>query len=123
MCELRVELDASARSCPLCGTPVINPRCPVDENATPPFPLVRREVEPVDRRSVGWLLTGMLASAAVCCGLINGLAFFPVCPGRCMCRRSPDPVGVAALPLLVQRLSGYRCICWPIWRPPLVFWF
>ena len=75
-----VELDASARSCPLCGTPVINPRCPVDENATPPFPLVRREVEPVDRRSVGWLLTGMLASAAVCCGLINGLAFFPSVP-------------------------------------------
>ena len=34
-----VELDVSAHACPLCGTPVVNPRCPVDETAQPPFPL------------------------------------------------------------------------------------
>lgn len=100
-----VELDAGAHSCPLCGTPVINPRCPVDENATPPFPLVRREVEPVDRRSVGWLLTVMLASAAVCCGLINGLAFFPSVPWALYVAGAALTLWVwAALPLLVQRL-------------------
>lgn len=75
-----VELDAAARACPLCGTPVINPRCPVDETAEPAFHLARREVEPVDRRSLGLLLTGMLASAAVCCCLINWLVFFPAVP-------------------------------------------
>ena len=37
-----VELDVSAHACPLCGTPVVNPRCPVDETAQPLFPLVRQ---------------------------------------------------------------------------------
>lgn len=100
-----VELDAGAHSCPLCGTPVINPRCPVDETAPPPFPLVRREVEPVDRHSIGLLLTGVLASIALCCGLINWLAFFPTVPWSLYVAGAALLLWVwAALPFLVSRL-------------------
>lgn len=98
-----VELDASAHACPLCGTPVVNPRCPVDETAQPPFPLARREVEPVDRRSLGLLLTGMLASVAVCCCAINWLAFFPAVPWSLYVAGAAAVLWVwAALPLLAR---------------------
>lgn len=101
-----VELDAAARACPLCGTPVINPRCPVDETAEPAFPLARREVEPVDRRSLGLLLTGMLASAAVCCCLINWLVFFPAVPWSVYVAGAAAVLWVwAALPLLARGRS------------------
>lgn len=98
-----VELDVSAHACPLCGTPVVNPRCPVDETAQPPFPLARREVEPVDRRSLGLLLTGMLASVAVCCCAINWLAFFPAVPWSLYVAGAAAVLWVwAALPLLAR---------------------
>lgn len=100
-----VELDAGAHSCPLCGTPVVNPRCPVDETAPPPFPMARREVEPVDRHSIGLLLTGVLASIAVCCGLINWLVFFTGVPWSLYVAGAALLLWVwAALPFLVSRL-------------------
>ena len=36
-----VELDQTAQVCPLCHTPVINPKQPVDRISPPPFPLER----------------------------------------------------------------------------------
>lgn len=33
-----VELDSTASFCPLCRTPVVNPRQPVDTGSSPPFP-------------------------------------------------------------------------------------
>ena len=66
-----VELDPSAGICPLCHTPVVNPGRPVDEEAPPPFPTRRAEVQPVNKWEVALLLSAMLASVAVCCGLLN----------------------------------------------------
>ena len=66
-----VELDPSAGICPLCHTPVVNPGRPADEEAPPPFPTRRAEVQPVNKWEVALLLSAMLASVAVCCGLLN----------------------------------------------------
>lgn len=66
-----VELDLTAKSCPLCQTPVLNPRQPVAEDLPPPFPSRRAEVEPVSKRELALLITAMLASVAVLCGLLN----------------------------------------------------
>ena len=51
-----VELDPSAGICPLCHTPVVNPGRPVDEEAPPPFPTRRAEVQPVNNWEVALLL-------------------------------------------------------------------
>ena len=75
-----VELDASARACPLCGTPVVNPRAPVQPDAPLPFPERRAEVAPVDRRGAGLTVTVMLAAAAACCAVLNRFFFFPEVP-------------------------------------------
>lgn len=66
-----VELDKTARFCPLCHTEVCNPRQPVDTESPSPFPLRRQEVEPVSRKELALLLSSMLLSVAVCCGLLN----------------------------------------------------
>lgn len=66
-----VELDGTARFCPLCHTPVLNPNQPVDAAAPTPFPEERGEVPPAARREAAILLSAMLASAAVCCGVLN----------------------------------------------------
>ena len=66
-----VELDATASFCPLCHTPVLNPGQPVDEHAPKPFPTQRGEVAPASKRELALLITAMLASVAVCCGVLN----------------------------------------------------
>jgi len=66
-----VELDATAACCPLCHTPVYNPAQPVDRDSPPPFPTQRGEVPPASRRELAVLISAMLGSVAVCCGLLN----------------------------------------------------
>ena len=66
-----VELDPTARACPLCHTPVVNPNQPVDASLQPPFPSRREEVQPVSKRELALLLSAMLGSVAVCCGVLN----------------------------------------------------
>lgn len=66
-----VELDPSARSCPLCGTPVSLPRQGDPALAAPVFPQIRQEVEPVVHKELAILLTAMFLSAGACCALIN----------------------------------------------------
>lgn len=66
-----VELHATARGCPLCHTPIYNPGQPVDEERLPPFPSRRAEVQPVSKRELALLISAMLASVAVLCGLLN----------------------------------------------------
>ena len=66
-----VELDPTARACPLCHTPVVNPNQPVDASLPPPFPSRREEVQPVSKRELALLLSAMLGSVAVCCGVLN----------------------------------------------------
>lgn len=66
-----VELDPTARACPLCRTPVVNPREAVDPSLPPPFPSRRSEVQPVSKKELALLLSVMLASVSLCCGLLN----------------------------------------------------
>lgn len=66
-----VELDSTAEFCPLCHTPVYNPRQPVDRAGPTPFPAERGEVALASRWEVAILLSAMLGSVAVCCGLLN----------------------------------------------------
>ena len=66
-----VELHPTCGICPLCHTPVVNPRQPVDTQADPPFPRQKGAVPPVNRRELALLLTVLLASVGVCCGILN----------------------------------------------------
>ena len=70
-----VELGPGARECPLCRTPVVNPVCPPDAAEPGFFPVRREEVAPVSRREAALLLSAMLLSVAICCGLLN-LVFY-----------------------------------------------
>ena len=52
-----VELDASATKCPLCDTPVYNPKAPEPATQPSPFPKEKGQVEVVKRKDLGVLLT------------------------------------------------------------------
>ena len=60
-----VELDATARACPLCHTPVQNPNQPVDAELPPPFPSRRKEVHPTSKKELPLLISALFASVAV----------------------------------------------------------
>ena len=71
-----VELDVSAKDCPLCGTPVINPReLEKLREAQPPFPTKKGQVEAVKRKDLGILLTVVMLATAAICAVLNGLVF------------------------------------------------
>lgn len=65
-----VEVNAGAAVCPLCQTPVWHPE-DAPESAAPYFPTKPAMVEPVVKRATAWLVTSMLVSVAVCCGVVN----------------------------------------------------
>ena len=62
-----VGLDPSAKTCPLCGTPAWHPEL----DAPPFFPANSAAVQPASRREAAILLTAMLVSVSLCCGLLN----------------------------------------------------
>ena len=62
-----VKLDPAAGACPLCGTPAWRP----DPAAPPYFPTKPAEVQPASRREGAILITAMLASVSLSCGLLN----------------------------------------------------
>jgi hypothetical protein len=66
-----VELDETAKLCSLCETPVQNPRNLVNQTAPKPFPTVRKEVSMTSKREVALLISVMLSSVAMCCGILN----------------------------------------------------
>ena len=71
-----VELDDSAKSCPLCSTPVLNPNeLEKVKEAQPPFPTSKAQVEPVRRKDLGILLSMVVLATAVICGILNKLVF------------------------------------------------
>ena len=70
-----VELDATAESCPLCNTPVVNPKAIKNDAAIPPFPKVMDQVEEIQRADFGWLVSMFCLATAVTCGLLNWLVF------------------------------------------------
>ena len=70
-----VELDKTCKVCPLCNTKVVNPKQPPDTTAPKPFPSLEGHAEQVPRRDITILMTVILATTAVVCGLLN-LFFF-----------------------------------------------
>lgn len=71
-----VELDASAKSCPLCRTPVLNPNeFEKLADAQMPFPAQKAQVEPVKRKDLGILLSMITLATAAMCGILNVLVF------------------------------------------------
>lgn len=70
-----VELDRTCKTCPLCHTPVQNPRQPVDTASPKPFPEIRGIELPVRRREYLILFTIILATTALVCRLINHFVF------------------------------------------------
>lgn len=76
-----VELDASAEECPLCNTPVWNPREMVNQSmrtfqeSQTPFPKEKSQVEAVKRKDIGLLLSMVVLASAITCGVLNALVF------------------------------------------------
>ncbi len=70
-----VELDASAKGCPLCNTPVINPNELVRRETATPFPEEKGQVEMVKRKDFGILLSTVVLATAITCGLLNVFVF------------------------------------------------
>ena len=70
-----VELDGSLQECPLCETPVINPKAVPFDKVASPFPKNVGMVEEVKRKDLAILVTVALCSIATTCGLLNALVF------------------------------------------------
>lgn len=70
-----VELDASARACPLCNTPVINPNELKKAGGELPFPEEKGTVETVKTKDFAILLSMVVLSASVTCALLNAFVF------------------------------------------------
>ncbi|HIT91207.1 MAG TPA: hypothetical protein IAC41_12435 [Candidatus Merdenecus merdavium] len=70
-----VELEKSLRKCPLCHTPVLNPNTPVDQTGMKPYPEQKGEVEMENKTVAAILLSVILSSTAIACGLLNLFIF------------------------------------------------
>ena len=70
-----VELEASLRECPLCHTPVVNPKEAGKTVPPSPYPTDRGQVEEVKRKDLGILLSVVPSATAVTCLLLNLLVF------------------------------------------------
>lgn len=70
-----VELEESLQACPLCHTPVINPKELQALNNSSPYPEEKGQVELVKRKDLGILLSVVLSATAISCGLLNLLVF------------------------------------------------
>ena len=70
-----VELEASLRECPLCHTPVMNPREAGSKLPPSPYPTDKGQVEVVKRKDLGILVTVVLTAAAATCLCLNPLVF------------------------------------------------
>ena len=70
-----VELEASLKECPLCHTPVMNPRELGKETPPSPYPVDKGQVEVVKRKDLGILITLVLSATSVTCLLLNLLVF------------------------------------------------
>lgn len=66
-----VELEKGTASCPLCGTPVLDPHSPEPGTVPDFFPTRPVQIPPVSKRVMALLLTSMLVSVSVCCALLN----------------------------------------------------
>lgn len=66
-----VQLDRTARRCPLCNTPVVNPKESIDTASPTPYPKEKGQVDQVKHTDLAILLFSVLGSTSAACGLIN----------------------------------------------------
>ncbi len=76
-----VELDDTAASCPLCATPVHDPKTPRDTVSSRPYPAASSTVELPGKGELALLLSVILCAVAAACALLN--IFLK--PGRLWC--------------------------------------
>ena len=108
-----VELDPSAKTCPLCRTPAWHPEL----DAPPYFPANSAAVQPASRREAAILLTAMLVSVSLCCGLFepvsaHGPSLVPV-----RHRGGGDAVGLVHPAYGAAAAAGLFSGSPPMWRP------
>lgn len=70
-----VELDSTCSKCPLCNTPVYNPRQPIDQLSPPPFPTRKGTEEPADRREFTVLMSIVFITISIVCFILNHFLF------------------------------------------------
>ena len=70
-----VELESSLKECPLCHTPVMNPRELNKELPPSPYPTDMGQVEVVKRKDLGILVSVVLTTTSATCLLLNLLVF------------------------------------------------
>ena len=105
-----VELDKSLQACPLCNTPVINPRELEQKMGKSSFPKEKGQVETVKRKDLGLLLSVVLIAAGVTCGILNlfvfaGSAWSLLIIGACLI------VWVLFIPIVIYtKLSAYSAL-------------
>lgn len=66
-----VELDPTANCCPLCETPVHDPKSPRDTLTPPPYPSHSSVVELPGKGELALLMTVLLCAVAAVCGVLN----------------------------------------------------
>lgn len=108
-----VELDASAKICPLCNTPVINPSF-LEQEASKErsFPQEKGQVEVVRRKDLGILVSSVVFATALTCGILNALVFRGVL-------WSPAVIGVCAI-IWVMLLPALFCTRLPVYAALLL---
>ena len=70
-----VELEPSLTECPLCNTPVINPKELYDKKKTSPYPREKGQVDLVKRKDLAILSGIVLIATSLSCLLLNLFVF------------------------------------------------
>lgn len=70
-----VELEASLTECPLCNTPVINPKELYRQKETSPYPRQKGQVDVVKKTDLSILICIVLGATSLSCLLLNIFAF------------------------------------------------
>lgn len=66
-----VELDATAKACPLCHTKIYNPQQPPATDIPTPYPTIKGSTESVKRTEFTILMSIILITTAIVCVLLN----------------------------------------------------
>lgn len=69
-----VELDKTAKKCPLCQTPVLDPKSLPDPEAIFPYPQEKGQVD-LPRKDIGVLVSSLVLATSLTCLLLNVLIY------------------------------------------------
>lgn len=105
-----VELDKSAKKCPLCSTPVINPNAENAEKVILPFPERVDIPESVNRRFTAFIITMVMLIPNIVCILVN-IIFFKESQWALLVNSTSLLVwALFVLPFLWKKLRGWLTV-------------